>query len=118
MSPRLCPGDVYPLRTGIHPREGAVITLLFPRDDQLDFFLTRRRVTLGTHKGQTALPGGAQEVGESIEQTAFCKAVEELGIDPQSVRVIDGPLTPVYVPVCGFRVTRFVGYCTTRPEIA
>jgi 8-oxo-dGTP pyrophosphatase MutT (NUDIX family) len=117
MSPRPRPGDVYPLPPEIKPREAAVMILLYPRADSLDFFLTLRTETVDTHKGQISLPGGAQEPGESLEQTALREAAEELGIDPGRIEMLDGPLTPIFVPVSGFRVTPFVSFSPERPDI-
>ncbi len=91
--------------------------LLYPHDLDLDFFLTRRTETVESHKGQISLPGGAQESGESLQDTALREAAEELGIDPACVELVDGPLTPVYIPVSGFRVTPFVGFTPDRPNI-
>ena len=59
--------------------------LLYPRGENLDFFLTRRTETVETHKGQISLPGGAQEPGESLQETALREASEELGIDAKCV---------------------------------
>ncbi len=101
----------------INPREAAVMILLFPRGDELDFFLTVRTDTVETHKGQISLPGGAQEPGESLAATALREASEELGIDASCVELIDGPLTPVFIPVSGFRATPFVGFTPARPDI-
>lgn len=117
MSPRPRPGDVYPLPPEIKPREAAVMILLYPRRDDLDFFLTRRTETVENHKGQISLPGGAQEPGESLRDTALREASEELGIDPTCVELLGGPLTPVYIPVSGFRATPFVGFTPARPDI-
>ncbi len=117
MSPRPRPGDVYPLPPEINPREAAVMILLYPHAGDLDFFLTRRTETVETHKGQISLPGGAQEPGESLQQTALREASEELGINPGCVEILGAPLTPIYVPVSGFRVTPFVGFLPDRPDI-
>ncbi len=117
MSPRPRPGDVYPLPPEIKPREAAVMILLYPRENDLDFFLTRRTETVETHKGQISLPGGAQEPGESLDRTALREASEELGIDPVCVEILSEPLTSIYVPVSGFRVTPFVGFSPDRPDI-
>lgn len=118
MSPRPRPGDVFPLPADIHPREAAVMILLYPRAEGLDFFLTRRTETVENHKGQISLPGGAQEEGETLLQTALREAAEELGVDPTDVQVLDGPLSPIYIPVSGFRVTPFVGFTPERPNIS
>ncbi len=117
MSPRPRPGDVFPIPTEINSRDAAVMVLLYPRADDLDFFLTRRTDTVETHKGQISLPGGAQEPGESLEMTALREASEELGIDPTRVEILDRPLTPVFIPVSGFRVTPFIGFTPVRPDI-
>jgi len=117
MSPRPRPGDVFPLPPEIHPKEAGVLILLFPGRDDLSFFLTRRTDTVEKHKGQISLPGGAQETGETLAQTAVRETCEELGIDPASVEIIDGPLTPVYIPVSGFRATAFVAFTPARPQV-
>ncbi|MBI4786804.1 MAG: CoA pyrophosphatase [Chloroflexi bacterium] len=117
MSPRPRPGDVFPLPPEVHPREAAVMILLFPRGEELDFFLTRRTETVETHKGQISLPGGAQETGEALQATALREASEELGIDAARVEILGEPLTPVYIPVSGFRATPFVGFTPVRPDI-
>ncbi len=91
--------------------------LLYPTGSGLYFVLTRRTETVESHKGQISLPGGAQEPGESLREAALREAVEELGIDSSCVEILDGPLTPVYIPVSGFRATPFVGFTGDRPNI-
>ncbi len=117
MSPRPRPGDVFPLPPEIQPKEAGVLILLFPSAGDLHFFLTRRTDTVENHKGQVSLPGGAQEAGESLEQTALRETCEELLIDPTCVQLVDGPLTPVYIPVSGFRATPFVAFTPERPPV-
>lgn len=117
MSPRPRPGDVFPLPPEIQPKEAGVLILLFPVHGDLNFFLTRRTETVENHKGQVSLPGGAQEVGESLEQTALRETCEELSVDPASVQILGSPLTPVYIPVSGFRATAFVAFTPGRPPV-
>ena len=117
MSPRPRPGDVFPLPPELRPKEAGVLILLFPRGEDLGFFLTRRTDTVENHKGQISLPGGAQEKGESLEQTAVRETCEELSVDPARVQMIGGPLTPVYIPVSGFRATAYVAFTPTRPAV-
>ena len=117
MSPHPRPGDVYPLPPEIQPKEAGVLILLFPNADGLNFFLTRRTDTVENHKGQISLPGGAEEAGESLAQTAVRETCEELSIDPARVEMIGGPLTPVYIPVSGFRVTAFVAATPAHPAV-
>ena len=91
--------------------------MLVPGRAGLYFFLTRRTETVENHKGQVSLPGGAQEAGESLEETALRETCEELSVDPASVQIIGGPLTPVYIPVSGFRATAFVAFTPRRPQV-
>ena len=56
--------------------------LLFPRDGQLHFVLTRRTEQVAAHKGQVSLPGGGRHPGEALVETALRETSEELGIDP------------------------------------
>ncbi len=91
--------------------------LLFPGATELAFFLTRRTETVENHKGQVSLPGGAQHVGETLEQTALRETCEELNVDATSVHFIGRQLTPVYIPVSGFRATPFVAHMPVRPRV-
>jgi 8-oxo-dGTP pyrophosphatase MutT (NUDIX family) len=116
MSPRPRPGDVFPLPPEIHPKEAGVLILLFPDGGDLGFFLTRRADTVENHKGQISLPGGAQESRETLQQTAMRETCEELRFDPARVEML-GELSPVYIPVSGFRVTPFVAFTPERPRV-
>ncbi len=117
MSPRPRPGDIYPLPSEIKPKEAGVLILLFPGRDDLHFFLTKRTDTVETHKGQISLPGGSQENGETLEQTAVRETSEELGIEIECIQVLGEPLSSVYIPVSGFRVTPFVAFTPVRPTV-
>ena len=117
LSPRPRPGDVFPLPPEIHPKEASVLILLFPNQNGLSFFLTRRTENVETHKGQISLPGGMQEPGEKPWQTALREAAEELHLNMDGVEVFHKPLTQVYIPVSGFRVTPYVGFAAHRPEV-
>lgn len=117
MSPRPRPGDIFPMPENASGRQAAVLILLYDHAGELYFFLTRRTETVGTHKGQISLPGGGQDAGESLEQTALREAQEELGIPPSQVEILGAPLTPLFIPVSGFWVTPFVGYyCCDEPN--
>ncbi len=97
---------------GHRPREGGVLILLYPKDGRLHFPLTRRTETLGDHKGQISLPGGAREGDEPLEWTALRETHEELGVDPRSVEIL-GVLTPLYIFPSDYYITPYVG---TRPD--
>ena len=103
------PGDV---------REAAGLLLLFPdAGDRPHLVLTVRAGTLGRHGGQVSLPGGVIEPGESFADAALREAQEEIALDPDLVRVI-GALTPIDIPVSGFRLHPIVGLCDARPELS
>ncbi|MBI5305455.1 MAG: CoA pyrophosphatase [Chloroflexi bacterium] len=118
LSPRPRVGDRFPLPPEIKPKEAGVLILLFPHNDDLHFFLTRRTNTVETHKGQIALPGGAQEPGETLEQTAVRETSEELGIAFAHIEILGGALTPLWVPISGFRITPFVAFTPARPDVS
>lgn len=113
MSTRPRPGlEVRP--PGHQPRQGGVLILLYPKDGHLHFPLTRRTETLEDHKGQISLPGGAREGDEPLEWTALRETHEELGVDPQSMKVL-GALTPLYIFPSDYCITPYVAARPTRP---
>jgi 8-oxo-dGTP pyrophosphatase MutT (NUDIX family) len=113
--PRL--GDVFPLPPNLKPREAGVLILLYPGADDLCFFLTRRTESVEMHKGQISLPGGMQEPGESLHETALRETREELGIETNGIQILGEPLSPVYIPVSNFRLTPFVAFTPERPAV-
>lgn len=118
LSPRPRPGDVFPLPFDVNPKEASVLILLFSgNNDKLHFFLTRRTETVETHKGQISLPGGMQEPGEKAWETALREASEELHILTHNVQIFHKPLTQVYIPVSGFRVTPYVAYAAEHLHV-
>ena len=96
-------------------RPAGVLILLYPRDGALHFPLTRRKDDLELHKGQISLPGGAQEPGESLLDTALRETREEIGVtvDPSAVL---GRLSAVYIPPSGFLITPYVAALADRPD--
>lgn len=92
------------------PNQGAVLVLLYPRDDQLVLPLTLRTQRVELHKGQVSLPGGAREADDhSFLDTALREASEEVGVPRMEVEAL-GVLTPLYIPVSTFCVYPFVGH--------
>jgi 8-oxo-dGTP pyrophosphatase MutT (NUDIX family) len=93
------------------------LLLLFPSENstgELSFVLTKRTDTVGNHKGQVSLPGGACEPGETFEETALREANEELDVQPTAVNVI-GHLTLLYIFPSDFEVCPVVAYAPRRP---
>ena len=111
---RTWPGDIAPP----HTRDAAGLLLLFPdAAGRPHIVLTVRAGTLGRHGGQVSLPGGVIDPGESFADAALREAHEEIAVKPRLVRVI-GALTPVDIPVSGFRLHPIVGLCDARPAFS
>jgi 8-oxo-dGTP pyrophosphatase MutT (NUDIX family) len=81
------PGEIW---TGAPSprRTSAVLVPLYEADDGLRVVLTRRSEALRTHSGEVAFPGGRQEDGESLWETALREAHEEVGLEPAGVCAI------------------------------
>ncbi len=95
-------------------RHAGALLLLYPHNGDWHFPLTRRTDSVEVHKGQISLPGGAQEEGETAQETALREAHEEIGLDPASVELL-GALSTVYIPPSNFCLHPFVGYTPRRP---
>ncbi len=105
------PAESPPWPETLWPRlkPAAVLVPLLPRPDDWHVLLTRRTTTVAAHKGQVALPGGAQEPGDrDAVATALREAFEELGIPPSIVEPI-ATLPPEPV-ISGYRVTPVVAF--------
>ena len=109
---RAWPRDLDPSRI----RHAAGLLLVFPIEECAHVVLTVRADTLGRHGGQVSLPGGVVEPGETILQAALREAHEEVGVPISLVRPL-GALTPVDIPVSGFRLHPIVGEATVRPVL-
>ena len=96
-------------------RPSAVLILLFPFEDEIQFFLTKRTEDVEHHKGQISLPGGIRENDESLNETALRETKEEVGIDSTKI-IISGSLTPFFIPVTGYIVHPFIGWCKEKPS--
>jgi len=110
------PRRVWP--QGAAARDAAGLVLLFPdANDRTHLVLTVRADTLGRHSGQVSLPGGVIEPGESFAHAALREAHEEVALDRRLVHVA-GALTPIDIPVSGFRLHPIVGLAGARPALA
>ena len=90
--------------------------MLFPVDDRAHIVLTERAHTLERHGGQISLPGGAVEADETFERAALREAHEEVALSLADIRIV-GALTPIDIPVSGFRLHPIVAAAPTRPAL-
>lgn len=96
-------------------KNSSVLVLLFPNDDEeLDLTLTLRTDDID-HGGQISFPGGRAHKDESPVETALREANEEIGLVPESVKII-GQLSDLYVSHSNNLVTPVVGFTKKRPE--
>jgi len=96
-------------------RPAGALIILYPRDTHPEMLLTVRSGDLPTHPGQVSLPGGIQESGETLGETALREAEEEVGLNPESARLL-GMLSPIYIPPSGFLLHPFVAACEKIPR--
>jgi 8-oxo-dGTP pyrophosphatase MutT (NUDIX family) len=96
-------------------RHAAGLVLVLPIANRPHIVLTLRAATLGRHGGQVSLPGGAVEPGETFEQAALREAQEEVALPAAAAKAI-GLLTPIDIPVSGFRLHPVVAWIDRRPD--
>jgi 8-oxo-dGTP pyrophosphatase MutT (NUDIX family) len=117
MSPVPRPGAERILDPELDCRRAGVLVLLYPCGDALCVALTRRTDRVENHRGQISFPGGSLDPGETAEQAALREAWEELGVNPDALRVL-GHLSPLYIPHTDFCVYPTVAVAAARPPFA
>jgi 8-oxo-dGTP pyrophosphatase MutT (NUDIX family) len=98
-------------------RHSAVLVLFGEGASGPDLLFIERAVTLRSHAGQPAFPGGAQDDTDAdAVAAALREAQEEVGLDPVGVQVI-GTLPDLWLPPSGFVVTPVVAWWRDPHEV-
>ncbi|GGW33250.1 NUDIX hydrolase [Arenibacter certesii] len=98
-------------------KKAAVMALFYPDISyNTNLLLILRNTYKGIHSNQIALPGGkVEKEDESLLATALRETYEEVGADPNNIRVIRH-LTEIFIPPSNFEVTPYLGlYQKERP---
>lgn len=90
------------------PRPGSVLVLFFESGDEMYFPLILRTPYPGAHGGQVSFPGGKNEPGEDNINAALREANEEIGVEPERIRVL-GCLSPYHIIPSHMHVQPVVG---------
>jgi 8-oxo-dGTP pyrophosphatase MutT (NUDIX family) len=88
--------------------DAAVLIPMHGWPERPGLVFTERREDLRRHAGEVSFPGGRQEPGEDLLETALREAEEEIGLSPDRVEIA-GALPPVGTFVTSYKVHPFVG---------
>lgn len=99
-----------------NPRIGAVLLVLYEKFSSPHILLIRRHEDLKYHPGQISFPGGRQEPGERLIETALRETMEEVGLQRDTLQVL-GTLAPVYISPSDFMVHPFVAWHAGLPSL-
>jgi len=118
---------VTPLRTALRsvldqdpspspdPRDRlAAVVAPFIEQPEASLVFTVRSHGLSRHAGEISFPGGLQDPGETLSQTALRESFEEIGLDPEMTELV-GALPSVHTTVSGILVVPFVGMLESLP---
>jgi 8-oxo-dGTP pyrophosphatase MutT (NUDIX family) len=96
------------LRSSPKQPAAVLIPLLLDRSTWKMLFIKRTQQQSDRHSGQIAFPGGRTEPGdEGLLETALRETMEEIGLDPDDIRVL-GQSCPINT-VTDYQVSPFVG---------
>ena len=103
----LDPGDAVRM-TAAGKVNAAVLVPLYVGDGDLTAVFTKRPADMRRHAGEISFPGGRQDPGEELRDTALREAEEEIGLMRDLVDVI-GALPPTGTFVTNYVIYPFVG---------
>ena len=99
----------------INPKLASTLLLLYQSGEKVKFVLIQRPDYSGTHGGQISFPGGKNEDGETLKETAIRETFEEIGIAKEKIQVI-GELSQVYIPPSNFLISPFIAFLDENPH--
>jgi 8-oxo-dGTP pyrophosphatase MutT (NUDIX family) len=86
----------------------AVLVPLYVQEGELTAVFTKRPADMRRHAGEISFPGGRQDPGEELRDTALREAEEEIGLMRDLVDVV-GALPPTGTFVTNYVIYPFVG---------
>lgn len=92
----------------------AAVVAPFVETPEPSIVFTVRSNDLSRHAGEISFPGGLQDPGETLRETALREAFEEIGLDPAATELV-GALPAVHTFVSGILVVPFVGMLASPP---
>ncbi len=99
-------------------KENATVAIIMISSlEKMEIVFTKRTVYNGHHSGQVSFPGGKAEANDhSLVETAIRESDEEIGVKIRKQDLL-GKLTPLYIPVSGFKVQPFVFSCSIKNKL-
>lgn len=94
----------------------AVLAPFYEHEGEVWLVLTRRSWHLRAHKGEIAFPGGRQDPGETLWETALREAWEEVDLDRSRVDCL-GELDHLATVTSRSFIVPYVGLLPERPEL-
>lgn len=103
-------------REGRVDRASAVLAALYEDQGETWIILTRRSAALRVHSGEVSFPGGGQDDGEDLRDTARREACEEVGLDSSLVEII-GELDHLSTITSNSFIVPYVALLSEPPQL-
>lgn len=98
-------------------RSSAVAIIITEINGRIKSILIERPEYDGVHSRQIALPGGKMDSTDtSLLQTAQRECMEEINLHPNLMQDV-ATLSPIYIPVSGFKVQPYIFYVEDLPSL-